>query len=82
MNPLEGVRVYVSTARMGYTDSDGNYTIVGLPAGAYSANASLDDYAFSPNNFTNPVSVGPDKPGIDFLATPTSTPRQVSPRNR
>jgi uncharacterized repeat protein (TIGR02543 family) len=70
--PVQNVRVYATTARMGYTDTDGNYAIVGLPAGAYTVNASLDGYTFAPNNFTNTVSLGPDQSGKDFLATVTT----------
>jgi len=70
--PVQSVRVYASSTRMGYTDSDGNYAIVGLPAGAYAVNASLYGYTFALANFTNTVSVGPDQTGKDFLATVTS----------
>jgi len=72
-NPVQGVRVYATTARMGYTDSEGNYAIVGLPAAAYTVNASLHGYAFSLANFTNTVGVGPDQADKNFLASPTST---------
>lgn len=74
VNPVQGARVFVSTTRMSYTDTDGNYAIVGLPAGAYTVSASLYDYAFAAGNFTNTVSVGPDKVGINFLATLITSP--------
>ncbi len=67
--PVQGVRVYVSTTRMSYTDSSGSYTIVGLPAGTYTAAASLYGYVFTNAGFANPIEVGPDVAGIDFLAT-------------
>ncbi len=70
--PVQGTRVYATTARMGYADTDGNYAIVGLPAAAYTVNASLYGYTFAPNSFTNTVSVGPDQSGKDFLATVTT----------
>lgn len=73
LNPVQGVRVYASSTRMGYTDNDGNYAIVGLPAAAYTVNASLLGFAFSPANFTNTVSVGPDQADKNFLAAPVST---------
>ncbi len=69
--PVQSARVYATTARMGYTDTDGNYAIVGLPAGAYTVNGSLYGYTFAPSNFTNTVSVGPDQSAKDFLATVT-----------
>lgn len=75
--PVENARVYVSSTRMGYTDSDGNYAIVGLPAGAYTVAASLYNYTFAPANFTNTVSVGPDAAGIDFLATQITHPPAI-----
>jgi hypothetical protein len=65
---LEGVRVFVSTTRMAYTDSDGTYTLVGLPAGSYTVGASLENYAFTNSGFANPVSVGPSAANIDFFA--------------
>jgi hypothetical protein len=70
---VQGARVYVSTTRMGFSDSDGNYAIVGLPAGSYPVNASLFGFAFTPSNFTNNLSVGPDQADKNLLATPVST---------
>ena len=52
-SPVQGVRAYVSTARAGHTDSDGNYAIVALPAAAYTVNASLYGYSLSLANFTS-----------------------------
>jgi hypothetical protein len=72
--PVQGARIYVSTTRMGYTDSDGNYAIVGLPAGAYTVSAGLYNYTFAPANFTNTVSVGPNATDIDFLASLVTYP--------
>lgn len=77
-SPVQAVRVFVSTTRMSYTDSDGNYAIVGLPAGAYTVNASLYDYTFTPGNFTNTVSVGPDMTGIDFVAQLVTYPPVIT----
>jgi hypothetical protein len=70
--PVQAVRVYVSTSRMAYTDSDGTYTIVGIPAGTYTVNASLQDYVFASSGFTNPVSVAQNVANIDFAANLTS----------
>lgn len=67
-NPLEGVRVFASSTRVTYTDSDGDYTLVGLSAGSYTVNAVLDGYSFTHPGFNNPVSVGPNASGIDFTA--------------
>jgi hypothetical protein len=65
-NGAHGVRVYVSTTRMAYTDSDGTYSIVGLPAGSYTVSASLYGYSFTYSGFANPVSVGPNATNINF----------------
>ena len=67
-NPLQGVRVFASSTRVTYTDSDGYYSIVALGAGSYTVNAVLDGYSFSHPGFNNPVSVGPNAAGIDFVA--------------
>lgn len=75
--PLPEVRVYVSSTRMGYTDSAGNYAIVGLPAGAYPVAASRYGHTFSPLNFTNPIHVGPDAAAIDFLASRVTYPPSI-----
>ncbi len=75
--PVQGARIHVSTTRMGYTDSEGNYAIVGLPAGAYTVAASLDGYTFAPDNFTNTVSVGPDAADIDFVAALVAYPPTI-----
>ncbi len=66
--PVPGARVSVSSTRMAWTDSDGTYTITGLPAGSYTVSASLENYAFSVAGFTNSVSVGPNAAGINFSA--------------
>jgi len=65
---IEGVRVYVSTTRMTYTDSDGTYNIVGLPAGSYTVNASLYGYSFTNANFANPVYAGANVANINFIS--------------
>ena len=67
--PLNGVRVSVSSMKVTYTDSDGTYTLAGLNAGSYTVSASLDGYSFSPFGFSNPVTVGPSRSGIDFVGT-------------
>ncbi|MBA4150509.1 MAG: immunoglobulin domain-containing protein [Verrucomicrobia bacterium] len=66
-SPVQGVRVFASTTRMAWTDSDGNYSIVGLPAGTYTVNASLDGYLFVPFSFSNPVPVGPNVSNANFI---------------
>jgi hypothetical protein len=66
--PLQGVQVIATSSRLGYTDSDGTYTIVGLPAGSYTVTPVLDPYAFAASGFVNPVSVGPNVTGINFTS--------------
>lgn len=67
-NPLEGVRIFVTSTRQAYSDSNGRYYITELPAGSYIVQASRDGYLFSGSGFENPVSVGPSRAGIDFFA--------------
>lgn len=87
-SPVQGSRVYVSATRMAYTDSDGNYTITGLPAGSYTVNASLENFTFSNATFSNPVSVSAGSPNvtnINFLAASavyTSPSMTAQPTNR
>jgi uncharacterized repeat protein (TIGR02543 family) len=72
--PMHGVRVYVSTARVAYTDSDGTYSLVGLPAGSYTVSASLYPHTFAPVGFSNPVQVGPDAAGVNFSSSTVLPP--------
>ena len=65
--PIQDVRVFASSTRVTYTDSDGTYNLVGLPAGSYSMNAVLEDYAFTHPAFSNPVTVAPNAANIDFI---------------
>jgi hypothetical protein len=66
--PVQGARIDVSSTRMTWSDSDGTYTLVGLPAGSYTVNASLDGYSFTNSGFSNPIALGPDATGIDFIS--------------
>jgi hypothetical protein len=66
--PVQGARVSVSSARMTWTDSDGSYNLVGLPAGSYTVSASLEGFSFTNWGFSNPVSLGPDIAGVDFIS--------------
>ena len=81
--PVQGVRVWVSSMRMTYTDSDGSYTITGLPAGSYTVSAYLDGYNFTASGFANPVSVGPNATGVNFTsgALGAGTVALTSPAN-
>lgn len=54
-NPVEGVRIY-SGNRTTWTNSDGTYTLVGLPSGSYPVSARKTGYTFTAL-FTNPVNV-------------------------
>ena len=79
--PLPGARVYVSSSRMAYTDSDGTYTIVGLPASSYMVNVIYDTYIFTPSGFSNPVNVGPSATGVNFTTSGFITVALTSPTN-
>lgn len=72
--PIQGVRVFASSTRVTYTDSDGQYNLVGLTAGSYTINAQLDGYTFPVTTFQNPVSVGPNATGKDFNTSLLSPP--------
>lgn len=72
--PLAGVRVSVSGTRMTYTDSDGGYSLVNLPAGSYTVSASLYPYTLSAAGFTNPIAVGPDRTGVNFATSGAVSP--------
>ncbi len=56
-----------SNYRSTITDDDGNYTMTRLPASNYTIKCRKD-YDVYNNNFSNPVTVGPDTTGIDFTA--------------
>lgn len=66
--PLAGVRVSVSSTRVAYTDSDGRYTITGLPSGTYNVQCTLEGFVFSRYGFSNPLFVGPSTDTADFYA--------------
>ncbi|MBC8002948.1 MAG: immunoglobulin domain-containing protein [Opitutaceae bacterium] len=68
--PLENVRISASSTQMTYTDSQGNYSLVGLAGGSYTVSAALSGYSFSNSPSANPVTVGPASGTIDFHAFP------------
>ena len=71
--PLLGVKVSVSSTKMGLTDSSGRYYITGLPAGAYSVQAAREGFAFARSGFMVPLAVGPSRQGMDFVAIPSAS---------
>lgn len=68
-NPVESARVYASSSKVAYTDSQGHYTITNLSAASYTVAAVKYGYTLTAE-FSNPVAVGPDASGIDFTASP------------
>ena len=72
--PIEGVRVHNggagSTYRGVYTDSDGMYTLVNLPAGSHTLAAVKYGYNLRTAGWANPVSVGPGVTERDWAASP------------
>ncbi len=78
--PLEGVYVAnfapsnntshssSATFRGTLTDSDGNYILTGITAGSYSFTPNLYPLAFTPNGFTNPLSISSNTTDIHFTS--------------
>ena len=66
--PLNGVRVSVSSSKVTYTDSSGDYVLTGLSTGANTISATKAGYTFAPAGFSNPVTVGPNASGVNFTA--------------
>ena len=66
-SPLSGVRVSTGSysAR---TDSDGTYTIVGVPSGSQTLGAVKPGWRLAAG-FANPFNVSGNKTGLDFTAT-------------
>lgn len=71
---VEGVLVRASATKTDTTDSEGYYAITGLNAGNYTMTATKTGLSIQPNVafFTNPVTVGPNKLNVDFIAPPGS----------
>jgi hypothetical protein len=81
--PLEGVYVgshapsnntshpNIGAFRGAWTDSDGNYLIAGLAAGAYDITPNLYPYVFSP--VSGSVTVGPSATGRNFVGSSLPT---------
>jgi alpha-tubulin suppressor-like RCC1 family protein len=71
--PMEGVEVSngltTTSYRGAFTDSNGNYTITGLAAGTYTLKATKFGHTLTISGFTNPVAVGPNQTGKNFVAT-------------
>lgn len=69
--PLADVRVHNGQSgaqyRGTYTDSDGSFTLTGLPGGNTTLSAVLQDYSFTAG-FDNPVTLGPDVTEANFTA--------------
>ncbi|MBC8002622.1 MAG: carboxypeptidase regulatory-like domain-containing protein [Opitutaceae bacterium] len=66
--PVEGVRISVSSSKVTYTDSFGDYILTGLSSGANTVSATKAGYTFAPTAFSNPITVGPNATGVDFSA--------------
>jgi len=73
-NALEGVRVHNGAAgsvyRGTYTDSDGDFFLVNLPAGTHNLSAVKYGYNMFTMGWNNPLTIGADTTGINWTASP------------
>ena len=72
--PISGVTISDGADITTTTDSDGDYTLSGLPAGAYSLTPEKSGYTFSPASRN--VSVPPDATAQDFVGSASSISTQ------
>ncbi len=64
-NPIQGVIVSVTDSLFALTDEDGNYSIIGVPAGSYTLTAHHDLYHFTPES--QAIVVAGDLINWDFI---------------
>ena len=76
--PVAGVRVEVSNTQQTYTTSDGSYTLTGLSRGTYTLKAIGEGYIFTPNGFSNPLSVTANVENAHLEASQRGDLAQVS----
>ena len=69
---IAGVTVSAGVGGSAVTDASGNYTIAGLPAGAYTLRPTKGDCTFAPA--TRAVTLPPNATGQDFTGTCTASP--------
>jgi hypothetical protein len=67
---VENAVVRASSTQSDTTDSEGYYAITGLNAGSYSLTATKTGLGINPDGFTNPITVGPSRLNVNFLAPP------------
>ena len=82
--PVLGARVSVSSAIGVETDSDGNYSLVGLAPGEYTVTARLPGRTLTSSGFTNPLTLGASGAiNINFssVSDPPSIVRQPQDRS-
>lgn len=76
--PVPGVRVEVSNTLQTYTVSDGSYILTGLARGTHTVKAISEGYIFTPNGFSNPLSVTANIEGANLEASQPGDLAQVS----
>ena len=69
--PMESVTVSAG-GRTDATDSEGFFAVTGLSAGSHMVSATKTGFVFNVSGFANPVSVGPSRTNINFIAPPGS----------
>jgi len=67
---ISGVTISASgSGETAVTASNGDYILDGLPASSYAIAASRSGYNFANSGFSNPVTVGPNRTGVNFVGT-------------
>lgn len=76
--PVSGARVSANADRFTFTDSSGLFIIPGLNPDTYTVTATLDQIAFEPVSFSNPVNLTASRSDLNFAAVDVAQRRPVT----